>query len=173
MLAVWQRARRLIHAHGFEVEWRARPQSRRSRAAADFANALDELVQREREPHPLWIEVREAFRAIASVQGCLAGLEPLGGDGEELGRLLIAAAQLGQVDVKLGLWEIGLWRDYASAKAKLSKIANAPRNRIAPWVLAFAPVAVEFCAGTGESQPMASFESLPGNGPRGPTIEPP
>jgi hypothetical protein len=146
VLAVWQKAVRVLKLQWLEVDGLDQVPTVRD-AAVNLSRAIDELIEQEGEPPPAWLQVRDAFKAIASIEFGLEGSAVPDLTADQLGTLLIAAFNLGQIDAKMGLWETGIWRDYGEAKFKLHKLGSGQRGRVAEWESRFLPVARAYCGG--------------------------
>jgi hypothetical protein len=146
VLAVWEKAVRVLKLQWLEVDGLDQAPTVHD-AAVNLSRAIDELIEQEGEPPPAWLQVRDAFKAIASMEFALDGSPAPDINADQLGTLLIAAFNLGQIDAKMGLWETGIWRDYGEAKYKLHRLGSGQRGRVAEWESQFIPIARAYCSG--------------------------
>jgi hypothetical protein len=90
----------------------------------------------------------EAFVAIAVAESTLRSRSPTSDKkaGDDA-RILLAGAQLGQVDAMLGMVRTGQLQQYGEAVFRLQKIGAHLRGRVPTWEEAFMPAAASFCEG--------------------------
>jgi hypothetical protein len=170
-MSLWKRAQRILLKDGLILEWHRTPMSALDMAAS-FVSAMDDVLARESERASYkWKPVRDAFAAMTTVQAFLEGRLPVENDEDRVGRLLICGAALGYAEFQLVLIEIGHWESYSRAKSAYDRIAKASRDRLAPWLKAFAPIARAYCAGRskvtlgqlrGQAREWASGPRAPG-----------
>ena len=90
----------------------------------------------------------EAFVAIAVAESTLRSRSPTSDKkAEDDARILLAGAQLGQVDAMLGMVRTGQLQQYGEAVFRLQKIGAHLRGRVPSWEEAFMPAAQAFCRG--------------------------
>lgn len=90
----------------------------------------------------------EAFVAIAVAESTLRSRSPTSDKkAEDDARILLAGAQLGQVDAMLGMVRTGHLQQYGEAVFRLQKIGAHLSGRVPPWEEAFMPAAASFCEG--------------------------
>lgn len=89
--------------------------------------------------------VLDSLDAMLAAEGFLRGQWKSMDLADTVSKLIIVGSRLGYVDVVLTMAATGMWDDFMNAKWVAHRVAQGPKNRIAPWVQAFGPVAEEFC----------------------------
>ena len=118
-------------------------QRRKYRALRDACDAHLEANDDERVAI-----AREAFVAIAVAESTLRARSPTRNKkAGDAARILLAGAQLGQVDAMLGMVRSGQLQQYDEAVFRLQKIGAHLSGRVPPWEEAFMPAAASFCEG--------------------------